>query len=109
MRCTPIRIRRDTMKNYFYFWNYFGIANVWALWFLPLYFITVFLAISYVGESLGSFLAWFEIALLGLYDFIYRIKSSKETLFDALTFPHEGMIFHFFIFPFPVLALWGLR
>lgn len=91
------------MKNYFYFWKYFGIANVWMLWFLPLYFISVWFALAYISESLSVFLAWFEIGLLGVYDFIYRVKKSEQqTLFDALTFPTEGLIFHFFVFPFPV-------
>lgn len=96
------------MKNYFYSWNYFGIANVWVLWFAPLYLSTVFLSMAYISESFGVFLAWFEIALLGIYDLFYRIKFSQESGFDALTFPHEGLIFHFFIFPFPVWMVSGI-
>jgi len=95
-------------KNYFYFWNYFGIANVWVLWFMPLYLMSVFIAMEYISESFGTFLAWFEIALLGFYDAFYRIKFSKESLFNALTYPKEGLIFHFFIFPFPVWMASGM-
>lgn len=106
--CTPTLTRVEMKKNYFYFWNYFGIANVWVLWFAPLYLLTVFLAIAYIGESFGMFLSWFEIALLGLYDLFYRVKFSQQPLFDALTFPAEGLIFHFFIFPFPVWMASGI-
>lgn len=90
------------LKNYFHFNSWLGIANIWVLWFAPIYLATVFGAIVYINEQTGNFLAWFNILLLGIFDICYRLKNSKESIINALTFPAEGLILHIFIFPLPV-------
>ena len=103
-------MRKD--KNYFSF-GYFGLANVWVLWMEPLY-LTIVLGLHFMGyEKAGNFMAVFLIFLAGCLDVFLRLKTKKLTdksngftykitLFDRLTIPKVGYIFHFFIFPFPL-------
>ena len=99
-------------KNYFSV-GYFGIANLWVLWMAPLYLIIV-LGLFFLGyEAAGNFMAVFLIFVAGFLDIFLRLKTKKLTdesngftykitLFDRLTIPKAGYIFHFFIFPFPL-------
>lgn len=103
-------MRKD--KNYFSF-GFFGLANVWVLWMAPLY-LTIVLGLHFMGYAkAGNFMAVFLIFLAGCLDIFLRLKTKeltdesngftyKITLFDRLTIPKAGYIFHFFIFPFPL-------
>lgn len=86
-----------------YIWGrYFGIANVWLWWFLPVFLLLVLVPTAYGYESVGGVLGLLSLIGLLIYDIRIRVKRSTFKLFDALTIPDEGHIFHFFIFPIPL-------
>ena len=92
----------DNNKNYIFGRWGIGIANTWALWFLPIFFTVTLIPVWLGYPTIAEMAACTSILLLIMHDLYLRIFKSDETLLNGLTFPDKGYIFHVFILPIPL-------
>lgn len=88
-------------KNYYNF-GWFGIANIWILWALPLYLIIYFFVSLLGNDFLNDVVIYGLPIMFGMYDVYVRLSHKNEPILDNLTFEERGYVLHLFIFPFPV-------